>query len=354
MRVSGRLLSTVSAITIVCLNPAATHPARADIAKAGAAAVVKGPSVTGLVGAETNVIIVGKDIFADEVVNTDGASATELMFLDQTNLTITPGSSVKIDKFVFDPNGKKGAVVFNVARGSLRFVTGSQDPTEYQIKTPVATIGVRGTIVNFITTADGLAVQLEDGSAAVIGDNGKLTPMTPATQLAVFGKNGVVATATSGNLTAAVTALLSSSTNKATTAAALLVVAGNAKGATADAAARAVASSIAGSGISPKAITAAIAIAITTAIDPAAAAADIASSAASLPDDLAAAVGSGFASAAASLAQIDPDASNRIKFIQGQSSNPALAGASPPGTVTPPQAPQPPLPPVPPPSVSPK
>jgi len=103
--------------------------AMADATKAGTASTVKGGSVTGVVGADSQVIIVGKDIFADEVVNTDASSSTELMFLDQTNLTITPGSSVKIDKFVFDPNAKKGAVVFNVARGSLRFVTGSQDPT---------------------------------------------------------------------------------------------------------------------------------------------------------------------------------------------------------------------------------
>src|SRR5260370_42109244 len=168
MRFSGRLLSSVSAIAIVCFNAVALHLAEADVPRAGGAATVKGPSVTGVLGTDTNVIIVGKDIFAGEFVNTDNASATELMFLDQTNLSITPGSSVKIDKFVFDPNGKKGAVVFNVARGSLRFVTGSQDPTSYEIKTPVATIGVRGTIVNFITTDSGLAVQLEDGSAGVI------------------------------------------------------------------------------------------------------------------------------------------------------------------------------------------
>src|SRR5471032_152260 len=169
MRVPGRLLSSVSAIAIVCFNAVAFHSAEADAPKAGTASTVKGPSVTGVLGSDTKVI------FVDEFVNTDASSATELMFLDQTNLSITPGSSVKIDKFVFDPNGKKGAVVLNVARGSLRFVTGSQDPTSYEIKTPVATIGVRGTIVNFITTDTGLAVQLEDGSAAVIGDDGKLT-----------------------------------------------------------------------------------------------------------------------------------------------------------------------------------
>ena len=304
MRVPGRFLSSVSAIAIICFNAVAPHPAEADVPKAGTASTVKGPLVTGVLGADTSTIIVGKDIFADEFVNTDTASATELMFLDQTNLTITPGSSVKIDKFVFDPNGKQGAVVFNVARGSLRFVTGSQDPTDYQIKTPVATIGVRGTIVNFITTDAGLAVQLEDGSAGVIGDDGTLTPMNPATQLAVFGPKGSVSTATRGNLANAVGALLASSTNKATTAAALLIVAGNSKGAVANAAAKAVANAIAKAGIPASAITAAVAIAVTTSANPAAAAASVVTAAATLPATLASATGSGVATAATALAAI--------------------------------------------------
>src|ERR1700761_6621499 len=273
MRVSGRLLTSVSAIAILCLNAVTTEAVLADVPKAGNASTVKGPSVTGVVGADTSTIIVGKDVFADEIVNPDDASATELMFLDQTNLSITPGSSVKIDKFVYDPNAKQGGgVVINVARGSLRFVTGSQDPTDYQIKTPVATIGVRGTILNFITTDQGLAVQLEDGKAAVIGDDGKVTPMTPATQLAVFGKGGTVTTATRGDLVKAVGALLASSKNKATTAAALLIVAGNAKGPVADAAAKAVAKAIAKAGITAAQLTAAIAIAVSVAPNLAAAA----------------------------------------------------------------------------------
>ena len=95
MTASRRLLSSVSAITIAWLNMFASPLALADAAKAGTASTVKGTSVTGLVGSDSSVIVVGKDIFADEVVETDGASSTELMFLDQTNLTITPGSPAR-------------------------------------------------------------------------------------------------------------------------------------------------------------------------------------------------------------------------------------------------------------------
>ena len=358
MRASRYLLSSVSAIAIICLNAIMSHSARADVAKAGTAATVKGPSVTGLVGTETNVIVVGKDIFADEIVNTDGASATQLMFLDQTNLTITPGSSVKIDKFVFDPNGKKGQVVFNVARGSMRFVTGSQDPTDYQIKTPVATIGVRGTIVDFVTTSQGLAVELEDGSAAVIGADGKLTPMNPATALAVFGPTGTVATTANGGLPKALAALLASSTNKATTAASLLVIAGNSKGPAADAAAADVAAAVAASGVSADALVAAISAAVITANDPGAAARAIVAVADTLPPDIAATTGAALAAVANVLAETDPAAANAIRIAIEGATNPGLINGAQGvlGKVNnpPPPPPPPPPPAVPPPSVSPK
>jgi hypothetical protein len=368
MTVSRRLLSSVSAIVIAWLNTLAAPVAAADDGvKAGTASTVKGPSVTGQVEDNNVVINVGKDIFADEFVNTDDASSTELMFLDQTNLTITPGSSVKIDKFVFDPNGKKGDVVFNVARGSLRFVTGSQDPTSYQIKTPVATIGVRGTIVNFITTNSGLAVQLEDGSAGVIGANGVLTPMTPAMQLAVFGPTGSVATVANGGLAAAVGALLASSTNKATTAASLLVVAGNATGAVANAAAAAVATAISNAGILPAALSVAVGAAVTTSNNPAAAAASIISSSATLSPSLASSTGAGLATAATSLAASDPTAAAAIVQSASNSTNPAISApvaavaqqvattppAAPPPPPPPPPSPPPPPPPPPPPTVPP-
>jgi hypothetical protein len=55
---------------------------------------------------------------------------------------------VTLDRFVFDPNRGAGNVVVSATRGALRFVSGSQQPSSYTIRTPVATIGVRGTIVD--------------------------------------------------------------------------------------------------------------------------------------------------------------------------------------------------------------
>lgn len=110
--------------------------------KVGVAAAVKNQ-----VTSNARPLVAGSDVRVREVVRTGADSMAQLLFLDETSLSIGPQSEVTLDRFVYDPNRRAGNVVFNAGRGVFRFVSGSQQPASYQIKTPVATIGVRGTIV---------------------------------------------------------------------------------------------------------------------------------------------------------------------------------------------------------------
>ena len=68
-----------------------------------------------------------------------------------------------IDEFVYDPNTKKGSLSLKAALGTVRYASGQiakTTPTAVQIKTPTATIGVRGT--DFSMTID------EVGSSTII------------------------------------------------------------------------------------------------------------------------------------------------------------------------------------------
>jgi hypothetical protein len=87
----------------------------------------------------------GSDIYSKETVRTGETGQADLQFRDQSNLSVGPKSSVRLDKFVYDPNKSAGSVAIQATRGSFRFVTGSQGGGgNYQIKTPYGTLGVRG------------------------------------------------------------------------------------------------------------------------------------------------------------------------------------------------------------------
>jgi hypothetical protein len=115
----------------------------------GSASAVKN-QVHGVVRGQTQPLSSGSAVYSNEVVRTGQESIAELGFVDSTKLSVGPTSEVRLDKFVYDPNKGAGAVALKATRGSLRFVTGVQDHDSYSIKTPYATLGVRGTILEIV------------------------------------------------------------------------------------------------------------------------------------------------------------------------------------------------------------
>lgn len=79
----------------------------------------------------------------------------QIDFIDETRVDITEHSRLLIDEFVYDPNAGKGALGLRATMGTIRYASG-QIAKKYQqnvkIKTPSATIGVRGT--DFVMVVD--------------------------------------------------------------------------------------------------------------------------------------------------------------------------------------------------------
>jgi len=117
--------------------------ASAEEPKIGNATATKN-KVEGVISGRNQPISKGTEVFTNETVRTGDASVADLVFLDNTNLSVGPTSEIKLDKFVYDPTGSSGAVVIQATRGAFRFVAGSQDKRVYEIKTPFGTLGIRG------------------------------------------------------------------------------------------------------------------------------------------------------------------------------------------------------------------
>ncbi|MHA1164150.1 MAG: FecR family protein [Alphaproteobacteria bacterium] len=171
---------------------------QAKAERIGVAAVVKN-EVNGSAAGNNRVIKVGAGVFQNEVITTGAKSSAQLLFRDETSLTIGASARLTLDRFVYNPNRKTGDVVVNVVQGAFRFVSGSAGPGSYKIKTPVASIGLRGTIVEgyvspdgslflvivegsvIVTTADGTTVTLTAGQYITVSSSGAVTGPSPWT-----------------------------------------------------------------------------------------------------------------------------------------------------------------------------
>ncbi len=158
----------------------------------GAAAAVKNRA-TGTLDSKTRILKAGLGVFQKERIDTSAGSRAQLIFNDETALTVGPNSSVTLDEFVYDPKNNTGKAVINATKGAFRFVSGSVDPRSYEIRTPVGTMGVRGTIVDFFFTADGsLVMILVEGGMSFSPPGGPVVNITKPGDFILVSTGGKV------------------------------------------------------------------------------------------------------------------------------------------------------------------
>jgi hypothetical protein len=89
-------------------------------------------------------------IYEKDTILTDKDSTGQVVFSDNTILALRENTEIHVDKYKFT-NGRapsEDEYLVSIAKGGFRTITGAiakSNPTNYQVNTPVATIGVRGT-----------------------------------------------------------------------------------------------------------------------------------------------------------------------------------------------------------------
>jgi hypothetical protein len=176
--------------TALCLSLGAANAFGAQ-PRIGVAAAVQN-RVEGVQSGAPRALSVGSEVFSNERIRTGDASTAQLLFLDKTSVSIGPKAELTLDRFVYNPDRGTGQVVLDTLRGSFRFVTGSQNPNNYTIKTPVATLGIRGTIIDLLVQAGRTIVVLVEGAVSIKLSNGQVLTLNKPGTAFVIGTNGQV------------------------------------------------------------------------------------------------------------------------------------------------------------------
>lgn len=95
----------------------------------------------------------------DQAITKNGRMA--ITFLDDSKVSLTENSQLKITKYIFDPDPSKSELGIKFGLGTARFVTGKFNKIAKQnikLQTPTANIAIRGT--DFTTTVDELGRSL--------------------------------------------------------------------------------------------------------------------------------------------------------------------------------------------------
>jgi len=147
---------------------------------------------------------VGGALMIGDVVGTDERSKVRIVFADDSVLAIGPKTQIALDEFVLESTTRKSRLRVLAGRFKIaiaKFIAGS---TDYEIRTPTAVAGVRGTILwgdtdlDAICALDGtIEVRTLSGPAAALSTgqcvhemkSGTVQPLTPsAADLAAYLK----------------------------------------------------------------------------------------------------------------------------------------------------------------------
>ncbi|MEM7177967.1 MAG: FecR family protein [Pseudomonadota bacterium] len=122
-------------------------------------------------GQAPRLLDLGEGVVEDERIQTSSQGSGQLMFVDQTTLTVAADSDITLDKYIFDAAADEGDMALTMTRGAMRFIGGRISKKRRAIvRTPTATIGIRGGLVIIQVAADGSTrvTQLAGESTSVV------------------------------------------------------------------------------------------------------------------------------------------------------------------------------------------
>ncbi len=104
-------------------------------------------------------LTLGDTVYSNERIETSELGLGQLLFVDQTSLTVSPNSDIILDRYIYDPDRETGDMALSMTRGALRFIGGRISKSQAAtIRTPTATIGIRGGMVLVEIDSDGTLI----------------------------------------------------------------------------------------------------------------------------------------------------------------------------------------------------
>lgn len=128
---------------------------------AGTVINLSGPLMAQKADGTVKVLAVKSEVEQGDTLVSEKKTYAQIKFVDNSEITLMPNTTFKVVAFAYDAGKPDGdSASFNLVKGGLRSITGllgKRNKEKFQLKTPTATIGIRGTTFTAQTVAGGPA-----------------------------------------------------------------------------------------------------------------------------------------------------------------------------------------------------
>ncbi len=138
-------------------------PAAAQAQVVGTAASVVGEvNLTNATITRPQRVALNRRMAWGDQVRTGHGAQMQILLLDRTTFGIGPRSTLRIDRYVYDPDANR-SLVATLLEGALRFLSGRQDVgSSADIDSPSGRIGIRGTALDMLVGEHAKAIAREE------------------------------------------------------------------------------------------------------------------------------------------------------------------------------------------------
>jgi hypothetical protein len=166
---------------------------------AGTVVHLSGPLMARKADGTVKVLALKSEVESGDTLVSEKNTYAQLRFVDNSEITLRPGTTFKIENFAYDAaKPEADSAAFSLVKGGLRSITGllgKRNKDKFSMKTPSATIGIRGTtfVVQYVSTppatgGPGGAGSFQESVLQMLGNGSAQGKAPPAGGDAAAGK----------------------------------------------------------------------------------------------------------------------------------------------------------------------
>ncbi|MDH5217160.1 MAG: FecR family protein [Gammaproteobacteria bacterium] len=165
--------SFVSIVFLICI---ALLPINAH-AVVGKAEFVLGKVQLVTINGQTILLKRGMGVNVGDKVVTKEKGQVMLRMIDKSKISVRPNSKFAIKNYSYEKNSKNDTAQYELLAGTFRAITGAigkANKKAFELKTPVGTLGIRGTDFVARYDSDGFYVDVNTGGVSIKNGNGSI------------------------------------------------------------------------------------------------------------------------------------------------------------------------------------
>lgn len=158
--------SITSFLCLLLIAPAALATTNENL---GITLLAKGSIQAERYGAQTAIKRLS-NVYRADIIRSAKDSTAQFRMVDDAYIELYENSELRLENYQLNADGKHGNVLMELLSGGLRTISGAigkQNKSEYQLKTPTATIGIRGTFYEVALAKEGMYLAAWKGGITV-------------------------------------------------------------------------------------------------------------------------------------------------------------------------------------------